>query len=178
MLTVPSFSCEFNNLSDFLRAFAFRLTRDRTAAEDLYQDTALRAFNNQHRFAADTNMKAWLSTIMKNIFINDFRKTKRQRENLTMTGENPIVHHAKKSAINMGESEVVVGELDKIIGELSNDLKIPFLMIYQGYKYEEVSRKFGLPIGTVKSRVFVARRKLRERIRQLYGEASMAALLN
>lgn len=174
----PCFSTEFHNLSDFLRAFAYRLTRDHNAAADLYQDTALRAFDNQHRFAADTNMKAWLSTIMKNIFINEFRRTKRQRENLTRTGENPIVHHSKKSTINTGESDVTVSELGTLIGELNDDLKVPFLKIYQGYKYEEVSREFDLPIGTVKSRVFVARRKLRERIQELYGESSMAALLN
>ncbi len=164
------FTYKFNTLSHYLRSFAYKLTRDAHLAEDLFQDTALRAFNNQDKFVRSTNMKAWLSTIMKNTFINNFRRRQRWNKVIIQTDESYLMENEAKAVWNKGEEKVSGEALEQLVNQLDDGMKTPFLMMLQGFKYHEIADKMDLPLGTVKSRIFIARRQLKEQIKTLYQE--------
>ena len=174
-MNTNSFDIEFNQLSKYLRAFAYKLTRDLHLAEDLFQDTALLAFKNQKRFVQGTNMKAWLSTIMRNTFINSFRKRQRLGEVLDYTPENFLINSNSKVVPNDGEEQLAIKEIQYLIDGLSEALKTPFLMSYQGFKYDEISQQLSIPLGTVKSRIFLARQELKQKIKRQNEQLKLAA---
>lgn len=164
------FMSQFNVSSLYLKRFALKLTRDESNASDLYQETAYQAFRNRKRFKSGTNMKAWLSTIMKNIFINNFRKKKSREKKVEVLHRSKSEMMNGSSALNAGELNLQFQELVKIVDSLESNFKEPFLLAYQGYSYEEISKQVGnIPIGTVKSRIFFARNKLKKKIQELYN---------
>lgn len=163
---------EFEAHTNYLKCFALKLTKDKNLAEDLFQDTALKAFRYQDKYVANTNIKAWLGTIMKNSFINLYRKKKKRNEVQDTTVEKFFLNDPNKVNLNEGEMVVNVKELYKIIDSLDEGLRRPFLMSYQGYKYEEIQKAMGdLPMGTIKSRIFHARKALKTRVKKLYEHA-------
>lgn len=171
------FTYQFNNLSHYLRGFAYKLTRDAHSAEDLFQETALRAFGNKEKFSQHTNMKAWLSTIMKNAFINNFRRKKRRDKIIVQHGESYLLESDKKAAWNEGEKKVRVEAIKNLIARLDKNLSAPFLMMMEGYKYQEIADELNLPIGTVKSRIFMARSLLKDQLKRLYSELNQSRKL-
>lgn len=164
------FTYQFNTFSQYLRGFAYKLTRDTHSAEDLFQETALRAFDNKEQFRQSTNMKAWLSTIMKNTFINNFRRKQRWEKIIIQTDESYLIESDRKAAWNEGERKVSSEAIEQLIESLDPSLKTPFIMILKGYKYQEIADEMGIPIGTVKSRVFVARQVLKDKLKYLYHD--------
>lgn len=166
------FTQEFNSHSNYLRNFAMKLTRDKTAADDLFQETALRAFRHQAQYISDTNIKAWLSTIMKNSFINLYRKQKRRSEIQDTTSEDFYLNFSKDTIGNEGEMNINIQEISRIIDGLADGYRIPFLMAFQGYQYDEIHQKLNLPMGTIKSRIHHARRILKNQIRGIYDEVA------
>lgn len=164
------FTYQFNTLSRYLRSFAFKLTRDIHLAEDLFQETALRAFKNKEKFAASTNLKAWLSTIMKNTFINNFRRKQRWDKIIIHTSEPYLMESEEKAVWNEGERKVSGEALERLVNQLDESLKIPFVMMLKGYKYHEIADRMELPLGTVKSRIFMARRELKSHVKNLYRD--------
>ncbi|MCB0633996.1 MAG: sigma-70 family RNA polymerase sigma factor [Lewinella sp.] len=168
-MNTSEFVCDFNKFSHYLKAFALKLTKDIHLAEDLYQDTALRAFRHRDKYTAKTNMKAWLSTIMKNTFINEFRKRKRWEKVMVNTSEDHMLESESKCTWNAGEEQVRGEVLEQEIEKLEDPLRIPFLLMIKGYKYEEIAHVMDLPLGTIKSRIFMARRRLKDKLRVLYG---------
>jgi len=171
--SVSSFTADFNSLSHYLKSFALKLTQDIHKAEDLFQDTAFRAFKHQDKFSRDSNLKAWLSTIMKNTFINNFRVKKRRANVFDTTPENYLLNSEAKEIPNDGEGKLALDDLHQLIENLDERYKSPFLMMYQGYKYDEICTHLDLPIGTVKSRIFLARNALKEQIGRLYREPAL-----
>lgn len=167
-MNATPFAHEFNRLSQYLRAFAYKLTGDASAADDLFQDTAFLAFKNQDKFQSKTNLKAWLSTIMKNAFINSFRKRKRRGQVLDSSPEYFLLNSNASTTNNEGEAAVQYQDLFSLVEMLNENLKQPFLMAYHGYKYEEIGQELSLPVGTIKSRVFAARKFLKAQIGQRY----------
>ncbi len=167
------FAQEFNTHSNYLRNFAMKLTRDKSAADDLYQETALRAFRHQRQYISNTNLKAWLSTIMKNSFINLYRKQKRRSEIQDTTSEDFYINFSKDTIGNEGEMNVNIQEISRIIESLNDGYRIPFLMAYQGYQYDEIQEKMNLPMGTIKSRIHHARRILKKQIIEVYDELAV-----
>lgn len=165
------FTNDFKTQSTFLKSFAYKLTKDYHKAEDLFQDTALLAYRNKDKYIMGTNLKAWLCTIMRNTFINNFRRKKRQGiiidSDLAFQPESGITH-------NEGESELVAGELIALIDTLDDHLKQPFVMAYHGYKYQEISEVMNLPLGTIKSRVFLARKVLKKQIKAKFRVSEAA----
>lgn len=161
---------EFNSHTNYLRNFAMKLTRDKNAADDLFQETALRAFRHQTQYINNTNLKAWLSTIMKNSFINLYRKQKRRNEIQDTTSEDFYLNLSNDTINNYGEMNINIQEISKIIDSLKDGYRIPFLMAYQGYQYEEIQEKMDLPMGTIKSRIHHARRILKKEIREAYDD--------
>jgi RNA polymerase sigma-70 factor (ECF subfamily) len=163
---------EFNTHSNYLRNFAMKLTRDKSAADDLFQETALRAFRHQAQYISNTNLKAWLSTIMKNSFINLYRKQKRRSEIQDTTSEGFYLNLSKDTIGNEGEMNINIQEISRIIDSLDDGYRVPFLMAYQGYQYDEIQEKMNLPMGTIKSRIHHARRILKKQIRVIYDDVA------
>ncbi len=163
---------EFNNrffeLSPVLNAFAYSLTQNMDDAKDLYQETAFRAMSNREKFMPGTNFKAWAFTIMKNIFINNYRKKVKANTIFDNTDNLYYLNSGGRLEENGGDTNILIKELKDLIENLDESIKLPFLMHYQGYKYQEIADHFKLPLGTIKSRIFFARRELKEQIRRRY----------
>lgn len=149
-------------ITSSLRAFSLKLTGNMDDAEDLYQDTALRIMTNAEKYNPGTNFKAWAVTIMRNIFINNYRKKVRRNLIIDQTPNNYYINSGNKTVANDGESVVTFNELQELVDKLPDDFRVPFLMAYQGYKYDEIAEQLGSPLGTIKSRIFFARKKLQK----------------
>lgn len=150
-----------------LRAYALNLTRSKEETEDLVQDTFYRAITNLDKFVEGTNVKAWLFTIMRNIFINNYRRRKHHRAAFENIDNNsPWLNH--KSVAQNGSSRSLLAEdISKALGAVSASFTEPFLMHYNGFHYDEIAEKLDLPLGTVKSRIFFARKELQSRLQKL-----------
>ena len=145
-------------------SFAMTLTANRHDAEDLLQETVLRALDNRAKYVDNVNFKGWTLTIMRNIFINNYRKVLRSQIVIDQTS---TLHHLSVSedlSRESPEETISIQEIKFIINNLNEDLKIPFLMYLDGYKYNEISNELALPLGTVKSRIYFARRELRREL--------------
>lgn len=169
-MTKSEFYGEFNRLSTLLNSFAYKLTKNSEDAKDLYQETAFRAMSNQDKFRPGTNLKAWLFTIMKNIFINNYRKKVKANTIMDNTDNLYYLNSGKNSIENAASSNILIRELKDMIELLDDSTRIPFLMHYQGFKYQEIADHLGLPLGTVKSRIFFARKDLKSQIARQYGK--------
>lgn len=150
--------------ADFLKPFAINLTRDTEAANDLYQETLYKALANREKYSAGTNIKAWLFTIMRNIFINDYRRKARQKTFLESTPGEYLVNLKQATVANTAESEMQVKEIKRAIQQLPEIFKTPFLLYFDGYKYNEIADVLGEPLGTIKSRIHFARKLLKEQL--------------
>ena len=162
------FHTKLNDMSSVLHAFAYNLTKNMEDAKDLYQETAFRAITNQDKFRPGTNFKAWLFTIMKNIFINNYRKKTKANTIMDSTDNMYYINSGATTINNRAESNIMMKELIKMIEELDDSIKVPFLMHYQGFKYQEIADQLDLPLGTVKSRIFFARKELKALIGNRY----------
>ena len=163
-----NFQNEVKMATTVLKPHAMRLTRDLNDAEDLIQETIVRALVNEDKFQDGTNIRAWLFTIMKNIFINDYRK-KSKRNTLIDTTDNQFYLNASSNIINAGERSFVMRDIQNALMKISAELRVPFLMHYKGYKYHEISEQLNLPLGTVKSRIFFARKELKDLLASDYS---------
>ncbi|MCB0558748.1 MAG: RNA polymerase sigma factor [Lewinellaceae bacterium] len=172
------FTHAFTQLEALLLSFAFHLTKNQEDARDLLQETAYKAFKYRSMYQPHTNLRAWLMTIMRNTFINNYRQKKRRQTLNDKTDNNYFLNSGGRTVHNLGESEVTLQEVTGLIDSLEDWMKVPFLMHYQGFKYDEIAEELDIPLGTVKSRIFFARRKLQESLRVMYQSGSVAELLN
>lgn len=172
-MTQSEFQLKFNQLENILFAFAMRLTRNKEDAKDLIQETVCKAYRNRERFRMGTNFKAWMTTIMHNTFINFYRKRKTRKK-----VEAPIEDFAyaleSRSLREGADSKVKTQELFSMLEQLSDTYRIPFVMHYKGYQYDEIASHLSIPIGTVKSRIHSARRNLKNILKSHYGDAVRA----
>jgi RNA polymerase sigma-70 factor (ECF subfamily) len=150
--------------ADFLKPFAINLTRDSEAANDLYQETLYKALANKEKYNVGTNIKAWLFTIMRNIFINDYRRKAKQRTIFDSTPNDYLINLKQASVNNGAETDLRMKEIYAAIHQLPEIFKIPFQLYFDGYKYQEIADLLAEPLGTVKSRIHFARKLLKERI--------------
>jgi RNA polymerase sigma-70 factor (ECF subfamily) len=155
-----------------LNAFAYNLTKNSEEAKDLYQETAIRAITNKEKFNPGTNLKAWLFTIMKNIFINNYRKKMKKNTIIDNTDNMYFINSGSHIIDNDAGRNILMSELNKMIKNLDENFRIPFEMHFDGYKYQEISDELSLPLGTVKSRIFFARKELKKQIQKQYGDLS------
>jgi RNA polymerase sigma-70 factor (ECF subfamily) len=161
-------SSEFNQLliqnADFLKPFAATLTKDQETAKDLLQETMYRALANQEKYSVGTNVKAWLYTIMRNIFINNYRRKSKQNTIFDNSSNDFLIDYQQKSIPNDAESNLRVKEIQKAIFELPDIFKQPFMLYFEGFKYHEIADILQEPLGTIKSRIHFARRLLKAQI--------------
>jgi len=158
------FSDQLVQHEELLKRFAMKLTADKDDAKDLLQDTFLKALTHRKQFEDSTNLKAWAYTIMKNTFINNYRKTQRHNT-ISESGKDLLFLAQNRDTTNADpESAFCEKEINEAIDRLDNEFNLPFKMHHQGYKYKEISDILGLKIGTVKSRIYFTRKKLAERL--------------
>ncbi len=167
-MTTLEFNNQYQPLEDLLFAFAMKLTRNTANAQDLMQETLCRAFKNKDRFTIGTNFKAWITTIMRNNFINDYRKNK-TRNRVEAPIEDFSYFVENKSVEGNANSIIMMKELNSMVDSLSDGFKIPFNMFNNGFHYDEIAEEMNIPIGTVKSRIHFARKKLRNMVTTQYG---------
>ena len=151
------------NVQSELFRFAFKLTADREEANDLLQ-TSLKALDNEEKFTPDTNFKGWMYTIMRNLFINNYRRSVRELNFLDSNFTDYAQIQVAKDDDKFEET-YDLKLLYRIINKLPDDTKQPFMMFVSGLKYKEIAEKMDLPIGTIKSRLHFARKKLQKDLR-------------
>ena len=160
-MSTNDFSIHLNKLELFLHNFAMRLTQNREKAKDLVQDTSLRAFRYRDKFQQGTNFKGWIATIMRNTFINNYRKEKRRRTVSEPVEELAYGLESTNIPSRAGEINLRLEELYNLLDRIGDLYSVPFLMHYQGYEYKEIASQMDVPIGTIKSRIFTARKKMK-----------------
>ena len=138
-----------------LHRFAYKLTSDRESANDLVQDCVLQALDNHEKFTHAKNLKGWMFTIMRNIFVNNYRRTVRE---MNLIDDTYSINQRFEFAYDMKQ-------LYRVIHSIPEDMKVPFQMFVAGFKYREIAEKLGLPMGTVKSRLFFIRKRLKEELK-------------
>jgi RNA polymerase sigma-70 factor, ECF subfamily len=168
-MTSMEFNTKLSGLQMLLHSFAYNLTKNVEDAKDLYQETAFRALYNRDKFQPGTNFKAWMFTIMKNIFINNYRKKVKANTVLDNTDNQFLLNSASHATSNSAEGGIMMKELDIMLESLDESIKVPFLMHHDGFKYQEIADELELPLGTVKSRIFFARKELKDKIMSNYG---------
>lgn len=161
---------EFNQMllsnTEFLKPFAITLTRDNEAAKDLLQETLYRALANQDKYNAGTNIKAWLYTIMRNIFINNYRRKAKQSTILDSTANEFLINQSQGAVANEAITSINLKEVQRAVYGLPQIFRNPFLLYFDGYKYNEIADMLGEPLGTIKSRIHFARKLLKAQIQR------------
>ena len=145
-----------------LHRFALKLTADHEEANDLLQETSLKALDNEDKYTPDINFKGWMYTIMRNIFINNYRKTVRDQTFIDQTDNLFHLNLPQDSGFESTEGNYDLKEIRRIVNSLPKEYRVPFSMYVSGFKYREIADKLGLPLGTVKSRIFFTRQRLQK----------------
>ncbi len=147
--------------SDSLKLYARNLTSDYEDANDLVQDTILKAVTYFKNFKEGTNLKGWLYTIMKNTFINNYRRIVKTNSFITKDEDISNANLLLSASSNQGESKFVMEDIHEALSSLSEEYYIPFSLYFEGFKYHEISEHLNIPIGTVKTRIHVARKLMK-----------------
>lgn len=145
---------------DRLRQFALSLTHNEEDAEDLVQDTYLKVMQNTDRFSEETNLKAWVYTIMRNTFINGYRRKQRSKVVMDNSEDNILVTNAVSASNDDADLNLYVSEISDAISLMKDSQRDVFELFVDGFKYQEIADMLQISIGTVKSRIFFARQKL------------------
>lgn len=168
MKAKPDEPSRFNQLlidnTAFLEPFSYSLTHDEDEAKDLVQDTVYRALINQEKYKEGSNIKAWLYTIMRNIFINNYRRNKKFTKVSTDYATDYIMYQTNKIAKNDGIMLSGLQEIKTVINKLPAIFRLSFELYYKGYKYQEIADSLKEPLGTIKSRIHFARKMLAKQI--------------
>lgn len=152
------------SLQDNMMNFALTLTANREDAQDLLQDTTLKVLDNQDKYVDNVNFKGWVLTVMRNIFINNYHKVVRVQ---TVVDQNADLYNLEvinESGFDSPDRAYQLGEINQAIENLDSDLRLPFSLYLGGYKYHEIADQLEIPIGTVKSRIFFARKELQNKL--------------
>lgn len=167
--TAITFEDLLKNETGALKALAMQLSRNSDDAKDLLQDTMLKALRYREKYTDGSNMKAWLFTILKNNFINEYRRKQKRNTFIDTTDNTFFLDIPTHKNENSAELKFIRKDLELAISKLPIELRVTFMLNIEGFKYHEIAEELGIPIGTVKTRIFVARRILREKL-NVYGE--------
>ena len=160
MSAKESFKRRLLGLQGNLLNFAYQLTTNREQAEDLLQDTTLKALDNEEKYVDNVNFKGWIFTIMRNIFINNYRRQVRAATIIDTTEDCYHLNLSQESGLATPEGSYAAKEIASAIQQFSDDYRVPLTLYIAGYKYSEIAEKMSLPLGTIKSRIFFARKRL------------------
>ncbi|XZF13582.1 RNA polymerase sigma factor [Chitinophagaceae bacterium MMS25-I14] len=159
-MTAADFDTVVVSHGDFLRPYAISLTHNPEDANDLFQETMMRALLNREKYQFGTNLKAWLYTIMRNIFINNYRRNRRFIKVESPAPTELYMYHTGRTAVNEGLAHIRMGEIKNAVESLPAIFRIAFELHYIGYKYQEIADLLHEPLGTIKSRIHFARKML------------------
>jgi RNA polymerase sigma-70 factor (ECF subfamily) len=159
-MTALEFGYLLEGYEQRLKSYAFKLTSNMEDAQDLVQETMLKALKYRTKFSDGTNLSAWMHTIMKNTFINQYRR-KKKRLVVTDDTENQIYLNNTRFISDYPSDHLTLHkEIKQTVDNLDHKYKAPFQLHFDGYKYQEIAERLDLPVGTVKSRIFTARNLL------------------
>lgn len=165
MSAKESFKSRILGLQGNLLSFAYQLTTNREEAQDLLQDTTLKVLDNEEKYVENVNFKGWVFTIMRNIFINNYRQNVRKATVIDQTENLYHLNICQDSGFTTPDGSYAVQEISESINSFPDEYRIPFSMHVAGYKYQEIADKMNLPLGTVKSRIFFARQRLQNMLK-------------
>ena len=148
-------------------SFAYSLTMNRDEAYDLLQDTTLKVLDNSQKYTETDNFKNWVFTIMRNLFINNYRRTMRHGIVSDYSEENYLINATTEFSQDTPEDTLGVNEIMGILQSFPDEYRVPFSMHITGYKYSEIAEHMNKPVGTVKSRIFFARKRLQAKLAEL-----------
>jgi RNA polymerase sigma-70 factor (ECF subfamily) len=160
-MTAIEFGFQLSQSYKSLRPFAVKLTKDVEDANDLLQETYLKAFVNKDKFSEGTNLHAWLYTIMKNTFITNYQRMARRKTFIDTTENLHFINSPGYVAQNNAIGGFAQADIQKAMSTLDESHRKPFVMYFTGYKYHEISDMLRLPLGTVKNRIHLARKELK-----------------
>ncbi len=160
-----SFKKNLLSVQEELLRFAYKLTADREEANDLLQETSLKALDNEVKYIPDTTFMGWMSTSTRTIFINNYRKIVRDQTFVDHTDNLYHLNLPQDSGFDSTEGAYDIKEIHRVVNLLPNEYRIPFAMHVSGFKYREIAEKLSLPLGTVKSRIFFTRQRLQGQLR-------------
>ncbi len=158
-MSIQEFNALVVNNAEGLKPFAITLTRDNETAQDLCQETVYKALAHRDKYQPGTNIKAWLYTIMRNIFINDYRRAERRK---IVTGA--VRYAGQYAMLEYADRNVRLREIDQALYSLPLIFKNACLLYLQGYKYNEIANALNEPLGTIKSRIHFARKMLKKQL--------------
>lgn len=164
-MSTVDLSNEICNQRSCLEGFALKLTNNADDADDLVQDTIIKAIRYIHLFHQGTNLRAWLYTILKNTFINNYRSGNRRKVVLTTVEDVSVLQTQKNSYKNLVEDRFILEDIRKALANLPKAYSVPFLRYFEGYKYHEIAEELDIPIGTVKTRIHLARHGLKNQLK-------------
>lgn len=164
-MTTSEFSHSLAEMSISLKPFALKLTKDGEEANDLLQETMLKAYTNRDKFADGTNLKAWLYTIMKNTFITNYQRLVRRNTFIDTTENLHYINSSNNVTYNLAFSTFAMRDIEGAVDNLEEAYRIPFVMHYRGFKYHEIAQRLNIPIGTVKNRIHIARKELKDQLK-------------
>lgn len=164
MGTVINFQVLVVNMIASLKPYAINLTKNMDDAHDLLQETVYRALTNHEKYVEGTNLKAWLFTIMKNIFINNYRRAAKRNTLIDTTDNLYFINMPSINMAHTGTGNLMLEDINHAIDNLSDEYRVPFMMHFEGFKYHEIAEDLELPLGTVKSRIFFARKELKNQL--------------
>lgn len=163
-MAIADFDKLLMNNTEFLKPFAATLTRDNETAKDLLQETMFRALANKEKYNVGTNIKAWLYTIMRNIFINNYRRKAKQNTIFDNTANDYLLDYNQQTISNRAEGELTMKDIQAAVHNLPHIFRNPFMLYFEGYKYHEIAEMLAEPLGTIKSRIHFARKLLKEQL--------------
>ena len=164
-----SFESLVQNEMQSMKSLAMQLTRNLEDANDLVQETVLKAFRYKEKYTEGTNLRGWVLTILKNTFINNYRRMVKRKTFIDSTDNTYFLDFPSHRTENQAEIKFIRKDLESAISILQPELKVTFMLNIEGFKYHEIAEELNIPIGTVKTRIFVAKRILRKKL-QVYGE--------
>lgn len=164
-----TFQKKLVSMQENMMNFALMLTANREDAQDLTQDTTLKVLSNQEKFVDNVNFKGWVLTVMRNLFINNYHKVVREQTLIDRDANLYNLDALNDSGFDSPEGTCQIHEITEAISNLEADLKAPFSMFLSGYKYQEIAEQLCLPLGTVKSRIFFARKKLQKMLKDSHS---------
>jgi len=147
-------------LQDSLLNYAYMLTKDKELAKDLLQDTLMKALDNRDKYVSNINLYGWASTIMRNIFINNYRRDICHKTMIDQTEDLYHLNLPQESGFEMPDSSYTIEDINRAISSLTYNSRIALSMFIVGYKYSDIATALNISVGTVKSRIFMARQRL------------------
>lgn len=163
-MTAIELTHQIAGLRSALQSFTRRFTHDREESHDLVQDTMLKALTYKDKFRENTNLKGWLFTIMRNTFINNYRKIQRAKTSNDTTKDLFFLNIEETHTFNRPHESLEFNEIWRNVNGIKEELLAPFKLHASGYKYHEIADHLKIPIGTVKNRIFHARKEIQKKL--------------